>query len=150
MVRRFPAALAFVLFAEAALAQSGPGPGTVLQPTSASSAAIAPVAAGAAVSSSVLKAAPGNLYGVYATCTSACWLMIFNATSLPANGATTSGNASGNLQDCLAIGANGNGFVNYAPGPPESYSVGITAVISSTGCATLTASAVGYVHGSVQ
>ena len=119
-------------------------------PSPSASIGIAPVVAGSAVSSSVLKASGGNLYGAYATCTSACWLMIFNATSLPANGATTAGIASGNLQDCIPVAAGGFVSINYNPGPPEVFSTGITAAISSTACGTLTASTVGFIHGSIQ
>jgi hypothetical protein len=123
--------------------------GTVTS-SSASTVGIAPVVAGSAVSSSVLKAAPGNLYGAYANCTSACWLMIFNATAAPSNGATTSGIGSGNMQDCIPIPAGGIGAVSYRPGPPEVFSVGITAAISSSACGTLTLSTVGFINGSVQ
>jgi len=122
----------------------------VITPTSAAAAGIAPQVAGSAVSSKVLKASPGNFYGAYAFCTSACWLQIFNSATLPSNGATTSGVAAGNLQDCIPIAAGGYGSINYNPGPPEVFSTGITAAISSTNCATLTASTVGFIHGSVQ
>jgi hypothetical protein len=125
------------------------GSTTPTPPSSSSSIGITPVVSGSAVSSSVLKNAPGNLYGVYATCTAACWLMVFNATSAPVNGATTAGNAAGNLVECIPIGAAGVGGANY-PLVPAVYSTGITAMISSTGCATLTASAVGFIHGMVQ
>lgn len=116
----------------------------------ASENGISPAIAGAAASNVVLKNAPGTLFGAYAVCTAACYLMVFNATSAPADGATTAGTASGNLQDCVPIAANGTNGVNYAPGPGESFSVGITAVISSTACGTKTSSAVGFIHGSAR
>jgi len=103
---------------------------------------------GSAVSSCVLKASAGNLYGVYAECTSACWLMVFNATSLPANGATTAGNASGNLVECIDVAAGSSRSLTY-PVFPRALTVGITVAISSTACATLTASTVGFVSGTV-
>lgn len=106
--------------------------------------------AGSAASSLVLKILPGNLYGAYATCTSACWLMAFNAIALPSNGSTTTGIAPGNLQDCIPIAAGGVGSISYGLGPPEPFTVGVTLAISSTACTTLTASAVGFIHGSVQ
>jgi hypothetical protein len=111
--------------------------------------AVSPVA-GSASSSLVLKAGAGHLIGGYANCTAACWLMIFNSATAPSNGATTAGNASGNLQDCIPISAGGVGSINYSPQPLEFFSVGITAAISSTACGTLTLSTVGFIHGTVQ
>ena len=108
-----------------------------------------PVVGGSAVSSLVLKNVPDSLYSAYAECSSACWLMIFNAVSAPSNGSTTAGVASGNMQDCVPIAAGGVGGVNYAMSP-ELFTVGITAAISSTTCATLTLSTVGFIHGQVQ
>src|SRR6266705_7154 len=122
----------------------------VLTPTGNSNSGITPVVGGSAVSSLVLKASAGSLYAAYADCTSACWLMIFNATSAPSNGATTSGVASGNLVECVPIGAGSIGGVNYGPGPPAVYSVGMTAAISSTSCSTLTLSPFGFIHGMVK
>lgn len=117
-------------------------------PTASSSLAVTGVTCGSAVSSCVLKASAGNFYGVYAECTSACWLMVFNATSAPSNGATTAGTASGNLVECIDVAANSSKSLNY-PTFPRAYSVGITAAISSTACATLTLSTVGFVSGTV-
>lgn len=117
-------------------------------PTSSSSNATTNVTCGSAVSSCVLKSSAGNLYGVYANCTSACWLMVFNATSAPSNGATTAGSASGNLVECIDVSANSSKSLVY-PVFPRAYSVGITAAISSTACGTLTLSTVGFVSGGV-
>lgn len=103
---------------------------------------------GSAVSSCVLKASAGNFFGAYAECTSACWLMVFNATSAPSNGSTTAGIGSGNLVECLDISANGSKSITY-PTFPRAFSVGITAVISSTACGTLTLSTVGFISGTV-
>jgi len=103
---------------------------------------------GSAADNCVLKASAGNLYGVYAECTSACWLMVFNATAKPANGATTAGNASGNLVECIDVAANSSRSLTY-PVFPRAFTVGIVAVVSSTACATLTASAVGFISGTV-
>jgi hypothetical protein len=117
-------------------------------PSSSPTIGLVPVVGGSAVSSQVLKASPGNLYSVYAECSSACWLMVFNATSITGlAGATTAGSASGNMVECIPISAGGLGGLNYAPSPPGVYSVGITAAISSTTCATLTLSGVGFIHG---
>ncbi len=117
--------------------------------SSNSGVGLVPGVAGSSVSSLVLKASAGNLYRVYATCTSACWLMVFNATSLPGNGATTAGIASGNLQECVPIPANGVGTIDKGA-IPEVFANGITAAISSTSCGTLTASTVGFINGDVK
>src|SRR6266404_692330 len=117
----------------------------VLSPSGNATAGITPVVGGSAVSSLVLKASAGSLYAAYANCTSACWLMIFNSVSAPSNGATTAGVASGNMVECIPIGAGSVGGVNYAPGPPAVYSVGMTAAISSTACTTLTLSTVAMI-----
>lgn len=144
-----------------ALAQIGGGPCGVLPtppcnvtstptpPSSSPTVGIAPGVAGSAVSSLVLKASGGNLYNIYVTAgATAGWLMVFNATALPANGATTAGNAAGNMQDCIAVPANTTQSITYNPGPPEVFSTGITAAFSSTACGTLTASATAFIHGS--
>ena len=128
---------------------SNPCPVAIV-PSSSTNVGLTPVVGGSAASSQVLKATPGNLYSVYAVCTAACWLQVFNATSAPVNGATTAGTASGNMVECVPITAGSQGGVNYIPGPPAAYSVGITAMISSTSCGTLTASTVGFIHGFVQ
>lgn len=142
--------LVFLLvFGSAAADAQAPSP-VVNMGSASSGMGIAPQVGGSAASSQVLKATAGNLYSVYATVTAASWLMVFNSTSAPSNGATTAGTASGNLQECLAIPSGNTGSINYAPGPPEVFSVGITAVISSTSCGTLTLATVGYIHGSVQ
>ncbi len=124
--------------------------GGTFTPSPSPSSGITPIVGGSAISSLVLKNTPGNLYSAYAVCTSACWLMVFNATSAPSNGATTAGNAASDLVECVPIGAGSIGGVNYGLGPPAVYSTGITAVISSTACSTLTLSTVGFIHGTVQ
>ena len=112
---------------------------------------IAPNIGGSAISTLGLKTTGGgNLYGVYANSTSAGWLMVFNSTSATTNGSTTAGTASGNVQDCVPIPANGYASINYNPGPPEMFSTGIYAAISSTPCGTLTLETTGFIHGSVQ
>lgn len=118
-------------------------------PTSASAQALTDVVCGSGVSSCVLKASAGNFYGAYAECSAACWLMVFNATSAPSNGSTTAGKGSGNLVDCIAIPAGDQRSITY-PTFPVALSVGITAAISSTTCATLTLATTGFVHGTVQ
>lgn len=111
---------------------------------------IPPVVCGSAVSSCVLKNASGFLYGVYANCTAACWLMVFNATAAPSNGSTTSGIANTNMQECVFIPAGGTNGINYMPGPPSRFANGITATISSTSCGTLTLATTGFIHGVIR
>jgi hypothetical protein len=123
----------------------------VLSPTGNSTAgtnATTNVTCGSAVSSCVLKASPGNLYGVYANCTAACWIMVFNSTAAVAAGATTAGNASGNLVECIPVAAGLAASLSY-PTFPRNLTIGITVMISSTACATLTLSTVGFVSGQV-
>ena len=117
---------------------------------SVSSARAADVVCGSAVSSCVLKTSGGNLLGIYANCTSACWVMLFNAVAAPSNGATTAGKLSGNMIDCFPVAAGGANSLTYYDISQVDFSVGITAAISSTACATLTLSAVGFVHGTVR
>jgi hypothetical protein len=122
----------------------------VLSPSGNATAGITPVVGGSAVSSLVLKASAGSLYSAYAECTAACWLMVFNATAAPSNGSTTAGVASGNMVECVPIASGGTGSIDYNPGPPEVFSVGITVAISSTTCATLTLATTGFVHGMIK
>ena len=124
--------------------------GVGIVPTSLSAGGITPVVCGSAASSCVLKASAGNLYSAYAECTAACWLMIFNSTTAPSNGSTTAGIASGNLVECIDVSAGSSRSLSFAGMPPEPYSVGITAAISSTACASLTLSTVGFVKGSIK
>lgn len=130
-------------------------PGTYIGDTVITSSAlatdgIAPVVSGSASSGVVVKASAGNLYGVYATCTANCWLMVFNSTTVPGDGATVAGVASGNLQDCVPIQAGTGSSINYQPGPAEVFTVGISIAISSTACSSKTASTTGYVHASAR
>lgn len=112
---------------------------------------VTPVVGGSSASSLVLKASPGYLQNITATCgaAAACYLMVFNATSAPGNGSTTAGIASGNMQECLEIAAGLTGVIDLRSAP-EPFTVGITAVMSSTGCPTLTAATTGFVRGLVQ
>jgi len=119
-------------------------------PRSAAAQAITAVS-GSAASTLVVKQTSGRLWDVYANCTAICWLMVFNATAAPTNGATTAGPATtaGNMFHCVAIGANGVGTVQYQPGGTEFFSTGVVVMISSTACATLTASTVAFIHARV-
>lgn len=105
-----------------------------------------PVVSASVEGSHVLKAAPGCLLAVYGTIdsTTVGWLMTFNSTTVPADGAVTP-------IECVYVNtAPGSIGLNFAPLPPEWYSVGIVVVFSSTGCFTKTVSNHGFFHGLVQ
>jgi hypothetical protein len=92
----------------------------------------------------VLKASPGNLYALYVTSgATAGFLMTFNSTSAPSDGAVTPIN-------CVAIPTATTLALSWAPQPPERYSTGITAVFSTTGCFTKTISNTAFFHALVQ
>jgi hypothetical protein len=116
-------------------------------PTSASASGIALGVSAAAESSHVLKASAGNLYSLTITIgATGGYLMLFDATSLPANGAVTP-------KYCFPIATNGtNGGIalSWLPGPPVVFATGITAGFSTTGCFTLTASATAAFFGQAQ
>lgn len=97
----------------------------------------------AVASSLVLKASAGNLYSVnVVTGASAGFVMFFNATSAPGDGAVTP-------VYCMPIAAN-SGF-NMANTPiPANFTTGITIVFSTTGCFTKTASATAFIAGQFQ
>lgn len=107
--------------------------GALLVTTAGSSAAaqgIATVATATAQSSLVLKASPGNFYGANATSTAAGYLMLFDATSAPADGTVTP-------KKVWAVAANGSCSIAFDL--PLVMAVGITLVFSSTGPFTKTA-----------
>jgi len=112
---------------------------------------VIPGVAPAATGYAVLLAKAGNLLGSYATAGSTQgWLMVFNSTTLPSNGATTVGTAAGNLEECIYVPANTTQSINFQGLPVEYYSSGVTAVFSSTGCDMLTLSTTAFVHGLAQ
>lgn len=116
-------------------------------PSSSSGIGITPVVSAAAESSHVLKAGAGNAYSVYATnlTSTAGFLLLFNATSAPVDGAVTP-------IACAPLSPNGIASLQYAPGPPGVFSTGITAVVSSAvTCFTKTTGVItAYISGSVQ
>lgn len=105
-----------------------------------------PIVSSVLEGSHVLKAAPGCILSGYVTIdsTTAGWLMLFNSATVPADGAVTP-------QDCIYINtAPGSIGLNWAPLPPEWFSVGISVAFSSTGCFTKTVSAHAFFHALVQ
>ena len=123
------------------------GNGVIIAPTALATAGIAPVVSTAAESNHVLKGSAGNLYTLTATIgATSGYLMIFDATSLPANGAVTP-------KYCLPIASNGTfggTTLSWNSGPPLVFATGITAGFSTTGCFTLTASTTANFFGQVQ
>ncbi len=91
---------------------------------------VAPIASSAAESCHVLKGSAGNLYSVSGYVGAAAWLMVFNATAAPSNGAVTP------VAWAYASAA-GSWSINYGA-IPLSLSTGITVCASSTGPLTLT------------
>lgn len=108
-------------------------------PTTGASAAAATAATTVAAGSLVLKASAGNLYGV-SICTggSAGYLMVFNATSAPADGTVTPAKV-------YVIAANAS--AEYRFNPPLRLSTGCTLVFSTTGPFTKTISATAFLSG---
>lgn len=72
----------------------------------------------------------------------AWWLMIYNATSAPADGAVTP-------VKCYALPSGATGF-NGAFSAPISFSTGIVIGVSTTGCFTKTASTHAFISGDYQ
>lgn len=123
------------------LPTDGTGQVNALPALAGSAAGLTPVSSAAVGSNLVIKNAAGALYDVYVTTGSvAGYLMIFNLTSAPSDGAVT---------PAQCIEAPANTTVGWAADgmPSENYSTGITAVFSSTGCFTKTASATAFFHG---
>lgn len=103
-----------------------------------------PIVSTAVEASHVLKATPGCLIAVYVTPqTTAGFLLVFNSATVPADGAVTP-------QDCIQVPASITNYLNWAPQPPEWFSVGISVAFSTTGCFTKTGNASGFFHGLVQ
>lgn len=115
-----------------------------ISPTALSANGITPIVSAAAEGSHVLKASAGNLYSLAVTTGgTAGYVMVFNLTSAPADGAVTP-------VECIVVAANSSVSINYNPGPPEAYATGITVVFSSTGCFNKTISATAFFNGKVQ
>lgn len=114
-------------------------------PSASSSAAGTNATSTAAESNRVFKASAGNLYNITATIgATSGYLMLFDATSLPSNGAVTP-------LYCVPVNSNGtNGYVAVEWTMPKRFGTGITAGFSTTGCFTLTASATAAFFGGYQ
>ena len=122
----------------AALAQS---PTQCVVPATAGAT---PVVSASAEGSHVLKASPGCLLGAYVyNSGAAAFLMVFNSKTVPADGAVTP-------VECIPVASASYQFVNFAPLPPEWFSTGISAAISTTGCFTKTVGSGAFFHALVQ
>jgi hypothetical protein len=111
-------------------------------PSPSSNTGLVPVVSTAAEASKVLKASAGNLYAYQVTTGAAAgYVMLFNATSAPVDGAVAP-------VKCVAVPAGAT--VGVSNVPPEYFSTGITAVFSTTGCFTKTASATAMFSGDVK
>ncbi|MGI4807426.1 MAG: hypothetical protein ACRYF2_04875 [Janthinobacterium lividum] len=98
----------------------------------------------ASSSNLLLKATAGSLYACYVTTGStAGFLMLFDATSVPPNGTVAP-------KDCVYCPANATTEIEFPFLTVEPFSAGITAAFSSTGPFTLTASSTVFIKGIVQ
>jgi hypothetical protein len=117
---------------------------TTTAPSSLAAAGIAPVVSASAEGTHVLKGTPGNLYDLYVTTgTTPGYVMTFNATSAPGDGAVTP-------IDCIQAPASQTTALFTLASPPEVFSTGISVAFSTTGCFTKTVSATAFFHGRVQ
>lgn len=91
----------------------------------------------------VLRAGTTNLAGLnVVTGASAGYVMLFDATAIPADGAVAP-------LRCMPIAANTGVDLNFR-GSPLRFDNGLVIVFSTTGCYTKTASATAYLAGDVQ
>lgn len=116
----------------------------IVEPSSLAAVGITSIVSGAAESGHVLKASAGNLYGTYVT-TGATpgYLLVFDATAVPSNGAVTP-------KQCIVAPANATTGLTFNSGPPSVFATGISEAFSTTGCFTLTLSATAFFNGRVQ
>lgn len=122
---------------------SGLGVAAVAQvPNSSAGSAASFTATGAVASNLVAKASAGNLYAMNVTAgASALFIMVFDATSAPADGAVTP-------KWCLPLAANAG--LDKVFNPPLRGATGLTIVASTTGCYTKTASATAFISAQAQ
>lgn len=104
---------------------------------------IAPVTSTAAESSHIFCTTQCSVWSLVVTSGAvAGYVLTFNAVSAPADGAVTP-------VDCVVLPANSTVSISYDPGPSDYMTTGYTAVFSSTGCLTKTASATAIFKGRV-
>lgn len=108
---------------------------------------LTPTTSAALAANTVIKASAGNLYSfeVSADATlsaAAWWIMIYNATSAPVDGAVTP-------LKCYAMPSGATAFAAAFP-VPVAFSTGITIGVSTTGCFSKTASTHAFISGDAQ
>jgi len=110
-----------------------------------SATSAAPVVSGATEATHVMKVSAGSLLSLTTSIGAVSgWLMIFDATSAPADGAVTPKFCRYIKSDATG-GATSLAWVN-----PLTFATGISVAFSSTGCFTKTASATAFFSGQVQ
>jgi hypothetical protein len=126
----------------ATISATAPQP-VVASPSTAATAGASATRTTAVASSLVLKASAGNLYDWRVTSgASAGYVLIYNATAAPADGAVQP-------FDCIALAANTTiGSGSHVV--PERYTTGVVIAFSTTGCFTQTLSATAFIRGRVQ
>lgn len=101
-----------------------------------------PVKSATGEASHIFKSSAGVLYGFSVTSgASAGYVLVYNATSAPGDGAVTPA-------ACYAVPASSTVGVAYTP-LPLNFTTGITLVFSTTGCFMQTSSATAFFIGEV-
>lgn len=105
----------------------------------------APVVQGAAAATLVLKSSAGSLFSVNITIgATSGYLMLFDATAAPADGAVTP-------KLCRYVKSDAtSGATALQWNNPLTFATGISAAFSSTGCFTKTAATAAFIGGQVQ
>lgn len=116
-------------------------------PSAAAAAGLTPVTTAALSANQIVKASAGNLYSFEISADStlsaaAWWIMIYNATTAPADGAVTP-------LKCYALPSGATSYSAAFP-TPVAFSTGITIGVSTTGCFTKTASIHAFISGDAQ
>lgn len=120
------------------------GSGVVSSPSSEASAGVSTTSSSALAANTIIKGSAGNLYSFEVSADStlssaAWWIMIYNATSAPSDGAVTPAK-------CYAMSTGTTSFSAAFP-TPIAMSTGITIGVSTTGCFTKTASTHAFISG---
>lgn len=124
----------------------GGGSGGSTNPIYVTGTPVAPVTSTTTESSHVLKSSAGSLDNLTITVgATSGWLMLFDATSAPADGAVT----PAYYIPVASSGTNGYAALSWSNNPLK-FTTGIVAVFSSTGPFTKTASATAQFSGQVQ
>lgn len=117
---------------------------TTTVPSAAAGAGIAPAGTQSAASNQVLCSAACNVYSVTVTIgATAGWVMLFDATALPSNGAT-----GASMVWCYPVNSDGTkGGIDVERARPWVMATGAVVGFSSTACNSLTASATAFFSG---